>query len=75
MTNRDSAPYRKLADSPSILDRLLASDYYEVRETGSLVKHTLSMISPVHSLEAAGVRHNNDFVDFRQISIIPTLDE
>ena len=75
MTDRDPAPYRELAGSPSILDKLLASDHHEVRETGSLVKHILSTTSTALSLEAPGGRHNNDFVDFRQISIIPTVDE
>ena len=57
MANRDPAPYRKLADSPSILDKLLASDHYEVLETGSLVKHILSMISPAHGLDAPGTMY------------------
>jgi len=75
MPNRDTDPYRKLASNPVILDKLLASDHHEIREAGCLINHILSTTSTAYSSEAPGGRHDNDFADFRKISVIPTAGE
>lgn len=75
MTNRDPGPYRKFASNPVILDKLLASDHHELREAGCLINQILSTTSTAYSSEAPGGRHDNDFADFRKISVIPTADE
>ncbi|KAL4068441.1 P-loop containing nucleoside triphosphate hydrolase protein [Scleroderma yunnanense] len=77
MSNRDTTPYRNLASRPSVIDKLLCSDQFEVRQAGHRIKHILSTTAasaPVGP-DAPGGRHDNDFADFRKIAIIPTADE
>ena len=56
---------------------LLGSPYIDVRNLGQKIKHTIS--SPSRTTAQDGVtpggRHDNDFVDFRDITILPTADE
>ncbi|KAH7122786.1 P-loop containing nucleoside triphosphate hydrolase protein [Dendryphion nanum] len=51
----------------------LASPELEVRNLGHKIKHVLNTTST--ELIEAGGRHDNDFVDFRDIKILPTADE
>ncbi|KAI5994799.1 P-loop containing nucleoside triphosphate hydrolase protein [Pisolithus albus] len=80
MTSRDTTTYRNLASRPSILGKLINSDQQEVREEGYLINHILST-NGIASTDMAdfdfvpGGRHDNDFVDFRKIAILPTADE
>ncbi|KAL4063837.1 P-loop containing nucleoside triphosphate hydrolase protein [Scleroderma citrinum] len=74
MENRDTAAYRDLASRPSILDKILASNQQTLREFGYLIKHILSS-SDIGDSSAPGGRHDNDFADFRKVTIIPTADE
>lgn len=67
-TARDRAILRVFSESQS----------FEVRRVGERVRHILDTIDTVSYPEAqygAGGRHDNDFADFRQVSILPTADE
>ena len=78
LQDRDNTPYRDVAALPSIQDSLIASSQHEIREMGHLIKHILSSTSSitVHDiLHGPGGRHDNDFVDFCDIAILPTADE
>ncbi|KIM42882.1 hypothetical protein M413DRAFT_26853 [Hebeloma cylindrosporum] len=59
---------------------LLASSHIDVRNLGQKIKHTISVSSSSSSMTAQdditpGGRHDNDFVEFREISILPSADE
>jgi len=74
----DTTPYRHIASLSSVLDKILVSNQQEVRAAGYLIKHILgatSVASVIEGSEAPGGRHDNDFVDFRKIAIVPTADE
>ena len=61
-----------------ILRLFSESQSFEVRRVGQRVRHILDTIDTVSYPEAqygAGGRHDNDFADFRQVSILPTADE
>ena len=77
--DRDTAkPYRELAQKPRMLDSLLSSSHIEIRNIGSKIKHILVTSGPsavVSEEFGPGGRHDNDFTDFRDISILPTSDE
>lgn len=80
--DRDIAkPYRELAQKPRMLDSLLDSPQIEIRNIGSKIKHILSVTSGSPSAVISsddfgpGGRHDNDFPDFHDISILPTADE
>jgi hypothetical protein len=65
---------QKITDDKSLIDAPLT----EARIIGQKIKHTLSIL--VHGENAdmklgPGGRHDNDFEDFRKISILPTADE
>ncbi|KAI6102504.1 P-loop containing nucleoside triphosphate hydrolase protein [Pisolithus croceorrhizus] len=80
MPNRDTTIYRQLASRPSMLDKIINSDQQEVRSEGYLIKYILSPAGATLTDSAdfdfvPGGRHDNDFVDFREIAILPTADE
>ncbi|KIJ59315.1 hypothetical protein HYDPIDRAFT_140803 [Hydnomerulius pinastri MD-312] len=78
MPGKDTTQYRGLAALPSILDKLLGSSNQEIREIGHRIKHilnTATVTTPLAVLCGPGGRHDNDFVDFREIAILPTGDE
>ncbi|KAI6101488.1 P-loop containing nucleoside triphosphate hydrolase protein [Pisolithus croceorrhizus] len=80
MPNRDTTAYRQLAGRPSILDKITNSSQEEVRSEGYLIKHILSTAKKPSTSTAdpdfvPGGRHDNDFLDFREIAILPTADE
>jgi hypothetical protein len=71
-------PYNMLAEDPSVIDILLESSRSRVRSMAAKIKHVLndSGYTPRSELlNGPGGRHDNDHVDFRQISILPTADE
>ncbi|KAG6844632.1 hypothetical protein H0H87_005289, partial [Tephrocybe sp. NHM501043] len=73
---QQSATYRTQATS--ILDTILASSETVIRTYGQKIKHileTCSVGTVVEGDPGPGGRHDNDFPDFRQISILPTADE
>ncbi|KAI5994807.1 P-loop containing nucleoside triphosphate hydrolase protein [Pisolithus albus] len=80
MPNRDLTTYRELASRPSIHDKIINSDQWEVREEGYHIQEILSTTRPASSDTTdpsfvPGGRHDNDFTDFRKIAILPTADE
>ncbi|KAJ7773271.1 P-loop containing nucleoside triphosphate hydrolase protein [Mycena metata] len=72
-------PYLELASSESVLTALTASPDSDTRFLGHKIKHVVETCKTVTSVDAAGAlpggRHDNDFADFRKISILPTADE
>lgn len=78
MENKDTTCYRDRAKQPSILNRLTSSDQPEVKAAANFIKEilsTASVTSAASTPEGPGGRHDNDFINFRDISIVPTSDE
>ena len=76
--DKDSEPYKFLAASTSILDSLLDSPDGLTRNLGQKIKHVLPLDASDLHLDAEakpGGRHDNDHLDHREISIMPTADE
>lgn len=73
-----SNPYLDLARDATIVDRILASPIPETVAFGRQIKDFLDMRSTSTTFQGdllPGGRHDNDFDDFRAISILPTADE
>ena len=78
LTIGNTAPYRDVAKKPSILSKLLNSSQQSVKGIGYRIQHILATFqsgTPVAGVGGPGGRHDNDFVNFRDISILPTADE
>ena len=74
----DKAPtYYGVARDPVIQKMFLECSQLEVRNTGQKIKHIIDAVTnPEHlDSEGPGGRHDNDFLDIRQITILPTPDE
>ena len=68
--------YRTIPEMQAIMDLLLASPSSAIKTSGQKIKRVLETFTPVATLVAGpGGRHDNDFDDFRKISILPTTDE
>jgi hypothetical protein len=72
--------YRAIPEMKTIVDLLLASPSSAIRTSGQKIKHVLdtcTLVAPTGYKYGPGPggRHDNDFVDFRKISILPTTDE
>ena len=73
-----SAAYQAIAQKVTNNKSFIDSSLLSIRTLGQKIKHILSTIaSPTfdHASHGPGGRHDNDFVDFRQIAILPTPDE
>ncbi|KAF4611044.1 hypothetical protein D9613_006821 [Agrocybe pediades] len=75
-----SSGYREDPDMPLILDALLSSTVGKIKDIGVKLQETLLTSIPCSDIidtgeHAPGGRHNNDFADFRKISILPTGEE
>ncbi|KAF8159714.1 P-loop containing nucleoside triphosphate hydrolase protein [Crassisporium funariophilum] len=75
-----ATPFREHSDTVRILNSLLNSTSQQQRAIGQKLKHVLDTVtSEDHAYDASGRgpggRHDNDFADFRNISILPTGDE
>ena len=78
-----SIEYHALAHDLTRRNLLLSSPAFEVRKLGQMIKHLLSISDSAPPLDddddddggGPGGRHDNDHVDFRQISVLPTADE
>ncbi|KAG0697519.1 P-loop containing nucleoside triphosphate hydrolase protein [Suillus ampliporus] len=78
LTSGSTSSYRDLAKKSSIITRLLNSSQQTIKDIGYAIKHILSTFksgTPLAAVGGPGGRHDNDFVDFREISILPTADE
>ncbi len=78
LPGKASSPYLVVADSSNILDTILKSTDGETRNLGQKIKHALPLdASELHNDAEAkpGGRHDNDYADHREISIMPTADE
>jgi hypothetical protein len=67
-------------DAQKVIEEKLLFDSpsHEIRVLGHKIQHVLltkSSNAPVNTDCAPGGRHDNDFVDFREIAIYPTADE
>ena len=73
-----SKNYLEVAREPYIQNSLLNSPQFGIRTVGQKIKHVVSLFESVnHTGDVAGPggRHDNDFVNFREICIQPTADE
>jgi hypothetical protein len=61
----------RLTDAKSFID----SSSLEIRNLGQKIKHVLDSTSSDPTEEGPGGRHDNDFVDYHKIKILPTPDE
>jgi hypothetical protein len=77
LPDKPSCSPHETAKDPAILDALLSSPNAETRCIAQKIKHVIiSGITSSADLEyRPGGRHDNDFADFRRISILPTADE
>lgn len=79
LLSSDPDSYINLAKDSDIIDPLLNHTNSDIRSIAYKIKHitTLRSGGRVYSPDevSPGGRHDNDFVDFRQISILPTADE
>ncbi|KAG9309653.1 hypothetical protein JVU11DRAFT_10317 [Chiua virens] len=76
LKERDPSPYRDLASK--VLGKLFESQDLEVRQIAHHIKHVLATFasgSAVNDPSGPGGRHDNDFLNFREIAILPTADE
>lgn len=71
--------FRKIASDPKKMANLFNSRSQDVRNLAQKIKHGLAVFEQggtSDDVEAGpGGRHDNDFADFRKISIVPTADE
>lgn len=67
-----------VAEDPSIRTLLLESSSFDIRILGQKIQHVVSTLKSPTGEEidcGPGGRHDNDFVDFRQVAVHPTADE
>ncbi len=74
LSDNDSAGYRAIAQDQQIIDILLHSPDLELRTYGQKLKNAVAT-ADVKGDYRPGGRHDNDFEDYREISILPTGDE
>jgi hypothetical protein len=75
---KGSLPYVALANSPTILESILSSPDGQTRILGQKIKHALPLDASELHVDAEakpGGRHDNDHANYREISIMPTIDE
>ncbi|KAG2134156.1 AAA domain-containing protein, partial [Suillus bovinus] len=78
LPTRNTSSYHDVAKKSSILARLLGSSQWIVKDNGHRIQYILSTFksgTPIAAVGGPGGRHDNDFNDFREISILPTADE
>ena len=79
-TTDNAETYRTIPEINTMVDLLLTSPSSAIRTSGQKIKHVLDTCTLVTTTgykfgPGPGGRHDNDFVDFRKISILPTTDE
>ena len=73
-----AGPYETLTENPSIINSLTDSPHSGVRSIAAKINHVVKHSGSTprsELLNGPGGRHDNDHMDFRQISILPTADE
>jgi hypothetical protein len=77
LPDAQSDTYLELTKDGSLIDALLRSSQHDVRVIGERIKHVVDVYSSGDALDTQGPggRHDNDKVNFREISILPTADE
>jgi hypothetical protein len=78
MPTETAACYRKVAEDKATLGLLLNLSHPDGKAMGQRIQKVLSTSTAVAHPESGycpGGRHDNDFVDFREISILPTANE
>jgi hypothetical protein len=78
LPNDLSTPYRDVARGPGLLKMLLNMPNPDSRAIAQKIKNiveTCNLGNQVSDDYAPGGRHDNDHVDFRKITILPTADE
>lgn len=78
LPTQQATNYLPLAQDTSIQNLLLDSVSFEVRTIGQRITHVLSTFNSPDDKNkeyGPGGRHDNDFVDFREVAILPTADE
>lgn len=78
LPGRSSSSYLAVAYSSNVLNAILKSPDGETRILGQKIKHALPLEASElhnHAEMKPGGRHDNDHVDHREISIMPTADE
>lgn len=74
----DGDPHRELAKEANVVTSLIESTDSDARAIGQQLKHlieTRGLGAAVDLDVGPGGRHDNDHVDFRKISILPSADE
>ena len=73
----EAAQYRELAQEEGIPQKLVDSPNAEVRSLGHKLKHIVETVGNLaaNADYSPGGRHDNDHVEFRKISVMPTADE
>lgn len=69
--------YYSVARDPLVRKTLLECSHLEVRTIGQKITHVIDVITNPEDFagEGPGGRHDNDFVDIRKITVLPTPDE
>ncbi|KAI9729943.1 MAG: hypothetical protein M1834_006140 [Cirrosporium novae-zelandiae] len=73
-----SIAYQEIANAVTEDKSLLDSSSHEIRILGQRIHNSLLVLacpSAKNGQDAPGGRHDNDHVDYREISILPTADE
>ncbi|KAF8877917.1 P-loop containing nucleoside triphosphate hydrolase protein [Infundibulicybe gibba] len=77
LPEESAKPYTPLAEDQQVMNQILTSSIPSVRMIGSKIKHVLDVttVAAPKGEFSPGGRHDNDFIDFREVSILPTADE
>lgn len=78
MPTETAKPYRAVAEDKATLYLLLNLPHPDGQAIGRKIQNALSTSATVTRFEGGfspGGRHDNDFVNFREISILPTAEE
>ncbi|KAK6508267.1 hypothetical protein TWF506_010363 [Arthrobotrys conoides] len=66
---------RDVAERVTGNESLINGSSIEIRNLGQKIKHLLGTTSSNGAEEGPGGRHDNDFVDYRKVKLLPTPDE
>ncbi|EPS44029.1 hypothetical protein H072_1969 [Dactylellina haptotyla CBS 200.50] len=66
---------RDVAERVTGNESLIDGSSLEIRNLGQKIKHLLSSTSSNGAEDGPGGRHDNDFVDYRKVKLLPTPDE